>query len=168
MKRVKLDNVYESPIPPSDIKVLWADKDENTGDLRAIHRYCKNGWEPYLVSVDYIKPDEVPDGFTNALRKSFQVGSYKTFVQQYNGVAYNVVGILNPDVLESVGYVTTYSNKDIAVADDKDKNESVIVTGDLTMTYDYPIRIIFTPNFDEVWEERQTINKPLQVSVTLY
>lgn len=56
MKKVNLNNLYESSLPPTDTKVLWVDKDKSTGDIKAIHR-CKNGkWEPYLVSVEYLKP----------------------------------------------------------------------------------------------------------------
>ena len=39
MKKVNLNNLYESPYPPTDIKILWVDRDESTGDIRAIHRY---------------------------------------------------------------------------------------------------------------------------------
>ena len=54
MKKVIL-NLYESPYPPNDIKVLWVDKDGNTGDIKAIHRYNQSTkeWEPYLVALDY-------------------------------------------------------------------------------------------------------------------
>lgn len=60
MKKVNLNNLYESPYPPTDINVLWVDKDESTGDIRAIHRYdhAAEAWAPYLVAVDYLKPDE--------------------------------------------------------------------------------------------------------------
>nr|DAN95529.1 MAG TPA: hypothetical protein [Crassvirales sp.] len=32
------------------------DKDESTGDIRAIHRYDRaaKAWAPYLVAVDYL------------------------------------------------------------------------------------------------------------------
>ncbi len=58
MKKVNLNNLYESPYPPTDIKILWVDRDESTGDIRAIHRYNvkTKTWEPYLVSVDYMQP----------------------------------------------------------------------------------------------------------------
>ena len=36
MKKLNLSNLCEPPYPPTDTKV----------------------WEPYLVSVDYLKPDE--------------------------------------------------------------------------------------------------------------
>lgn len=59
MKKVNL-KLYESPYSPIDTKVLWVDKDKLTGDIRAIHRYnhATKVWEPYLVSVDYLKLDE--------------------------------------------------------------------------------------------------------------
>lgn len=59
MRRIKLDNVYESPTPLENINNLWGDIDENTGELLAIHKYNpeKGEWEPNMVSVDYIKPD---------------------------------------------------------------------------------------------------------------
>lgn len=60
MKKVNLNNLYESSIPPVDIKSLWVDKDESTGDIIAIHRFniATHAWEPYLVSVDYMKPED--------------------------------------------------------------------------------------------------------------
>lgn len=60
MRRLKLDRVYESATKPEDTNVLWADVDESTGKLRAIHKFNhgKGEWEPYLVGVDYIKPEE--------------------------------------------------------------------------------------------------------------
>lgn len=39
MKKLNLNNLYESPYPPTDTKILWVDKDKSTGDIRAIHRY---------------------------------------------------------------------------------------------------------------------------------
>lgn len=57
MKRVNLNNLYESPTPPADISVLWVVKDYNTGDIKVIHRYKNDAWEPYLVSVDYLMED---------------------------------------------------------------------------------------------------------------
>ena len=60
MKKLNLSNLYESPYPPTDTKVLWVDKHESTADISAIHRYNHTTriWEPYLVSVDYLKPDK--------------------------------------------------------------------------------------------------------------
>lgn len=65
MRKINLDNLYESPTPLENINNLWVDIDEDTGDIRAVHRYNKDKgeWEPYIVSVDYIKPDNIPDGF---------------------------------------------------------------------------------------------------------
>lgn len=63
MKKFKLDNLYESPYPPENTRVLWADVDESTGKLRAIHKYNESSgqWEPILVSVDYMKPEDGND-----------------------------------------------------------------------------------------------------------
>ena len=60
MKKLNLNNIYESSFAPTDIRVLWADVDKSTGNIKAIHRYNQTTkeWEPYLVSVDYLKPDE--------------------------------------------------------------------------------------------------------------
>lgn len=56
MKKLNL-NICESLLPPTRTDVLWADIDKSTGDIRAIHRYRKGSWEPYLVSVEYLKPN---------------------------------------------------------------------------------------------------------------
>lgn len=58
MKRLNLNNLYESHLPPTRTDVLWVDKDGSTGDIRAIHRFRKGKWEPYLVSAEYMKPSE--------------------------------------------------------------------------------------------------------------
>ena len=59
MKKVNLSNLYESYYPPENTDILWADKDENTGELKAIHKYnkSKGEWEPSMVSVDYLNND---------------------------------------------------------------------------------------------------------------
>lgn len=59
MRKVILNNLYESAYPPSDTNILWVDKDENTEKIRAIHKYNKDRgeWEPYLISVEYLKED---------------------------------------------------------------------------------------------------------------
>lgn len=54
MKKIKLPDIYESPTIPTDTSVLWAEKDRQ-GDIKVIHRYIKGKWEPYLVSVDYLR-----------------------------------------------------------------------------------------------------------------
>lgn len=60
MRKIKLDNIYESPTPLENINDLWGDIDKNTGELLAIHKYNpdKGEWEPKMVSVDYMKPDD--------------------------------------------------------------------------------------------------------------
>lgn len=55
MKRVNL-NLYESQLPPTRTDVLWVDMNKSMGDIKAIHRYKNGKWEPYLVSVEYLKP----------------------------------------------------------------------------------------------------------------
>lgn len=59
MQKINL-TLYESSLPLEDTRNLWADVDKDTGDIIAIHRYNhgKGEWEPYLVSVDYMKPEE--------------------------------------------------------------------------------------------------------------
>lgn len=69
MKKYRLDNVYESYYPPTDTKVLWLDKDKTTGEIRAIHRYKNGGWEPYLVSVEYLKKDSDDSRVTEPLEE---------------------------------------------------------------------------------------------------
>lgn len=58
MRKINLNNLYESSYPPTDTKVLWVVKN-TSGDIEVIHRYnVKIGsWEPYLVSVEYMKPN---------------------------------------------------------------------------------------------------------------
>ena len=64
MKKLNLNNIYESSFAPTDIRVLWADVDKSTGDIKAIHRYNQTTkeWEPYLVAVGYMQPADPDDG----------------------------------------------------------------------------------------------------------
>ena len=39
MKRVNLNNLFESSTPPANTNVLWVDKDESINEIRAIHKY---------------------------------------------------------------------------------------------------------------------------------
>lgn len=57
MRKVNLNNLYESSVPPTDTRVLWVVKNHNTGDIKAIFRYERGKWEPYLVSVRYMKEE---------------------------------------------------------------------------------------------------------------
>lgn len=57
MKKVILNNLYQSSLPPKNTSVLWTKLNEN-GDIVSIFRYIKGEWVPYLVSIDYIKPEE--------------------------------------------------------------------------------------------------------------
>lgn len=60
MRKVNLERLYESPLPPEDTKVLWVDRDEMIDDIRAIHKYNKKKqeWEPWLVNVSVMEPEE--------------------------------------------------------------------------------------------------------------
>lgn len=58
MKKLNLNNLYESHLPPERVDILWADKDAGTGDLKAIHRFKNGSWEPYMVSTEYMEPDD--------------------------------------------------------------------------------------------------------------
>lgn len=60
MRKVNLEKLYESPLPPEDTSVLWVDRDEMLDDIRAIHKYNKKNqeWEPWLISASYMASDE--------------------------------------------------------------------------------------------------------------
>lgn len=60
MKKVNLEKLYESPLPPSDISVLWVDRDEIIDDIKAIHKFNKKTgeWEPYLINASFMEPEE--------------------------------------------------------------------------------------------------------------
>lgn len=44
MKKFNINKVYESHLPPEDTSVLWADIDDSTGELRAIHKFIDGEW----------------------------------------------------------------------------------------------------------------------------
>lgn len=58
MKKIHLNNLYESSIPPTRIDVLWVDKIKKeeipgtTGEIRTIKKYNQSSrkWEPILVN----------------------------------------------------------------------------------------------------------------------
>lgn len=52
MKKLNLNNLYESLLPPESINVLWADIDENTKKLKDIKEYNNSTgeWEPVVIS----------------------------------------------------------------------------------------------------------------------
>lgn len=58
MKKVILNNLYQSSLPPTNTSVLWAKMKEGTQEIESIFRYRNGSWEPYLVSVDFMKPEE--------------------------------------------------------------------------------------------------------------
>lgn len=81
MKRLKL-NLYESPVPPEDTNILWADINEDTEDLQCIHRFVNGQWEPYMVSVDYImdSSEEDTEDESNSL---INITNYSDGIHQY-------------------------------------------------------------------------------------
>lgn len=58
MKRVILNNLYQSSLPPTDTSVLWVKMKQGSDEIASIFRYKNGSWEPYLVSVEFMKPDE--------------------------------------------------------------------------------------------------------------
>ena len=58
MKKIILNNLYQSQLPPTDTKVLWVKLKEASDDIESIFRFKNGSWEPYLVSVDFMKPTE--------------------------------------------------------------------------------------------------------------
>lgn len=52
MKKLNLNNLYESLLPPESTNVLWADIDENTKKLKDIKEYNNSTgeWEPVVIS----------------------------------------------------------------------------------------------------------------------
>lgn len=58
MKKVLLNNLYISSLPPTDTTILWVKMKEGSDDIESIFRYRNGSWEPYLVSVDFMKPDK--------------------------------------------------------------------------------------------------------------
>lgn len=108
MKKYNLDRLYESSLPPTSTDVLWADKDENTGDLKAIHRYKKGQWEPYLVSVDYMSPDDdsqkqEPDEIVYHSADNTSWGSVYTLKDTANSYKHHCLVIQNWENLPTPG-----------------------------------------------------------------
>lgn len=58
MKKIILNNLYQSSLPPTDISVLWVKIKEDSQDIESIFRFRNGSWEPYLVSIDFMKPEE--------------------------------------------------------------------------------------------------------------
>lgn len=80
MKKFNANNLYESPYPPTNTNVLWVDKDETAGEIRAIHKYnsTKGEWEPTMVGVNYLKNEKpgIGEGGTGS-------GNLNTFSDVY-------------------------------------------------------------------------------------
>lgn len=75
MKKFNVNNLYESPYPPTNTNVLWLDKDETAGEIRAIHKYnsTKGEWEPTMVGVNYMKKEEPGSGSTGNINSSSDI-----------------------------------------------------------------------------------------------
>lgn len=58
MKKIILNNLYQSSLPPTDISVLWVKLKEESQDIESIFRFRNGSWEPYLVSIDFMKPSQ--------------------------------------------------------------------------------------------------------------
>lgn len=57
MKKIVLNNLYQSSLPPTCTSVLWVKMKDGSEDIESIFRFRNGAWEPYLVSIDFMKPD---------------------------------------------------------------------------------------------------------------
>lgn len=64
MRKYKLDNLYQSPYPLENTNNLIADVNPNNNDLQAIMRFnvAKQEWEPYMLSMDFIREGNLETG----------------------------------------------------------------------------------------------------------
>ena len=64
MKKYKLNNLYQSPYPLENTNNLIADVNPNNNDLQAIMRFnvTKQEWEPYMLSMDFIREGNLETG----------------------------------------------------------------------------------------------------------
>lgn len=69
MRKIILNNLYQSSLPPTDTSVLWVKMKEGSQDIESIFRFRNGSWEPYLVSIDFMKPEESEETKTNKKRK---------------------------------------------------------------------------------------------------
>lgn len=96
MKRVRLNNLYESHYLPNNTNVLWVDKDEDNNRIRAIHEYnkSKGEWQPYLVSVEYLQDS---DNSSNSQQAVY------TYYSTDGKVRTSKLGIDHGDEVEDIG-----------------------------------------------------------------
>lgn len=68
MKKYNLDNLYQSSYPLENTNNLRASVNPNNNDLQSVMRFnvAKQEWEPYMVSMDFIKDGnlEIGDNLT--------------------------------------------------------------------------------------------------------
>jgi hypothetical protein len=72
MKKLNLNNLYESSLPPERTDVLWVSTNKSTGDIESISRFKNGLWELYLVSTDFFntkKNTESEETDTNDLKE---------------------------------------------------------------------------------------------------
>lgn len=95
MKKLNL-KLYESPYPLQDTNSMWADVDENTGELRAIHKYnkSKGEWEPNMVSVDYISTGNANIAHIYPINDVW----VETKQNSFSGETYSFIQIVIPDL----------------------------------------------------------------------
>lgn len=62
MKKILIDNLYQSDVTPQNTNVLWVQLDNSTGEIESIARFKDGMWQPYLVSVDYFKTKKSTKG----------------------------------------------------------------------------------------------------------
>lgn len=111
MRKYKLDNLYESSLPLENINNLWADVDENTGRLRAIHKYnkSKGEWEPDMVSVEYISTpdDNIPQEIVYHSANTQSWGSVYTLKDTDNNYKHHCLVISDWENLPESGKEST-------------------------------------------------------------
>lgn len=58
MKKLTL-KLYESNTQPTDTSVLWVKRSPATNDILSVFKFIDGEWQPYLISVEFLKPKRV-------------------------------------------------------------------------------------------------------------
>ena len=64
MKKLNL-RMCESNTPPTDTSVLWVKRSLATNDILSVFKFIDGEWQPYLISVEFLKPIRVSNSKTN-------------------------------------------------------------------------------------------------------
>ena len=64
MKRLNL-KLYESNVQPIDTSVLWVKRSSTTNDILSVFKFIDGEWQPYLISVEFLKPKRVSNSKNN-------------------------------------------------------------------------------------------------------